>query len=219
MMKKCSTCKIEKDIINFTKDKRKKDGLKINCIECCKVLYNNYREKNYQKERERSKKYNREKRVINKEETKIYKKEYFQKNKEIITIKRREKYNMNKDIINKNRSSNITKRLNNTIGNLIRTYLKSNGFYKKSRTYKILGCSPLKLKIYLESRFENWMTWDNYGKYNSELCYGWDIDHIIPISSAKTEEEILKLNHYTNLQPLCSYTNRYVKINKLDFLK
>ena len=218
-MKKCSTCKIEKDISNFTKDKRKKDGLKINCIECCKVLYNNYREKNYQKERERSKKYNREKRVINKEETKIYKKEYFQKNKEIITIKRREKYNMNKDIINKNRRSNIPKRLNNTIGNLIRSYLKSNGFYKKSRTYKILGCSPLELKIYLESKFENWMTWNNYGKYNGELCYGWDIDHIIPISSVKTEEEILKLNHYTNLQPLCSYTNRYVKINKLDFLK
>lgn len=39
----------------------------------------------------------------------------------------------------------------------------------------------------------------------------WDIDHIIPTSSARTEDEVIKLNHYTNLQPLCSYYNRVVK--------
>jgi hypothetical protein len=39
-----------------------------------------------------------------------------------------------------------------------------------------------------------------------ELNKSWDIDHIIPISSAKTKEDIIRLNHYTNLQPLCSYT-------------
>ena len=58
------------------------------------------------------------------------------------------------------------------------------------------------------------MTWDNYGKYNGELNYGWDIDHKIPISSAKSEEEIILLNHYTNLQPLCSKINRHIKTNK-----
>ena len=49
-----------------------------------------------------------------------------------------------------------------------------------------------------------------------KLCksfYMWDIDHIIPVSSAKREEEIIKLNHYTNLQPLCSKINRYIKKN------
>jgi hypothetical protein len=59
------------------------------------------------------------------------------------------------------------------------------------------------------------MTWDNKGLYNKKLNYGWDIDHIIPLSLAKTEEEIIKLNHYTNLQPLCGYTNRYIKVNKI----
>ena len=55
------------------------------------------------------------------------------------------------------------------------------------------------------------MSWENYGKYNGEIDFGWDIDHIIPLSSAKTEEDIIKLNHYTNLQPLCSFINRTVK--------
>jgi hypothetical protein len=40
------------------------------------------------------------------------------------------------------------------------------------------------------------MSWDNYG------YYGWHIDHIIPLSSAKTKEEIYKLCHFKNLQPL-----------------
>ena len=59
------------------------------------------------------------------------------------------------------------------------------------------------------------MSWNNYGLYNGELNYGWDIDHIIPISSAKNEDELLKLNHYSNLQPLCSKVNRNLKINKI----
>jgi hypothetical protein len=77
-----------------------------------------------------------------------------------------------------------------------------------------LGCSLAEFKIYIESKFEEWMTWENYGKYNGEINYGWDIDHIIPISSAKTEDEFHKLCHYTNIQPLCSKTNRDIKKDK-----
>ena len=59
------------------------------------------------------------------------------------------------------------------------------------------------------------MTWDNYGLYNGAEKYGWDIDHIIPISNAVNEEEIVKLNHYTNMQPLCSKINRDIKRDKI----
>ena len=59
------------------------------------------------------------------------------------------------------------------------------------------------------------MNWDNHGKYNGEFCYGWDIDHIVPISSAKDKEDVIRLNHHTNLQPLCSKMNRDVKKNKI----
>jgi len=218
-MKICSTCKIEKELIEFTKDLRKKDGLKINCISCCKILYNEYKRKNKLKENERCKKYNREKRKIDKDLIREYKKNYFQNNKEEISKKRRDKYNLNKDRINESRRNNTTKRIGESVGNSIRLYLKKNGFYKKSRTYKIIGCAPIELKNYIESKFESWMSWENYGLYNGELNYGWDIDHIIPLSSAHSEDEIIKLNHYTNLQPLCSYTNRYIKSDNLDFIK
>ena len=43
------------------------------------------------------------------------------------------------------------------------------------------------------------MSWDNYGE--------WHIDHIIPLASATTEEGVLKLYHYSNLQPLWAKDN------------
>ena len=100
--------------------------------------------------------------------------------------------------------------------NLI-TSLGRFGFSKKSKTHEILGCSYEEFKLYLESKFESWMTWDNRGLYNGELNYGWDIDHIIPISSSKTENEIIRLSHFTNLQPLCSKINRDIKKDLFNF--
>ena len=70
----------------------------------------------------------------------------------------------------------------------------------------------------MKLKFQNWMNWSNYGNQNGiakEINYSWEIDHIIPIFSAKTAEEIYKLNHYTNLRPLCTYTNRYIKRAKI----
>jgi hypothetical protein len=67
---------------------------------------------------------------------------------------------------------------------------------KKNNTFDIVGCSPIFLKEHIEKKFTEGMSWSNRG------LFGWHIDHIIPLSSAKTEEEIYKLCHYTNLQPL-----------------
>jgi hypothetical protein len=54
------------------------------------------------------------------------------------------------------------------------------------------------------------MTWDNYGRG------GWHIDHIIPSSSAIDIESLIKLQHYTNLQPLWAIDNMK-KGSKLPF--
>jgi hypothetical protein len=80
--------------------------------------------------------------------------------------------------------------------------------YKKSKTFEIIGCTPEFLKEYIEKQFIKGMEWSNHS------VYGWHIDHIIPLSSANTEEEIYKLCHYTNLQPLWA-ENNLKKSNKI----
>ena len=64
-----------------------------------------------------------------------------------------------------------------------------------------LGCTIPELILYLESLFVEGMAWDNYGK--------WHIDHIIPFASCDltVDENIKKLCHYSNLQPLWAGDN------------
>lgn len=58
----------------------------------------------------------------------------------------------------------------------------------------------------------------NYGLYNGKFNFGWDLDHIIPLSSVNTESELIALCHFSNIQPLCSHVNRDIKKNKLNFI-
>jgi hypothetical protein len=102
---------------------------------------------------------------------------------------------------------------------LISKSIKRSGFKKNKKSEEILGCTFEEFKQYLESKFESWMSWSNHGNWNGypkEINTAWDVDHKIPVSTAKTEEDIIRLNHYTNLQPLCSYTNRHIKRDKIN---
>ena len=82
---------------------------------------------------------------------------------------------------------------------------------KSDSISNIIGCDWNTFQQHMESQFTEGMSWDNHG-YN-----GWHIDHIIPISSAKTEEEVYKLNHYTNLQPLWAEENMKKSDKIFDF--
>jgi hypothetical protein len=73
--------------------------------------------------------------------------------------------------------------------------------------------------MHIEKQFSDWMNWNNHGVYTGERRVHWQIDHIIPIASAKSIEDIIRLNHYTNLQPLDSYDNQVLKRDKLDWVK
>ena len=74
------------------------------------------------------------------------------------------------------------------------------GFTKKSETLRCLGCAWPDLKSHLEAKFQPGMTWENYGE--------WHIDHIIPLASAATADELHRLCHFSNLQPLWAQDNR-----------
>jgi hypothetical protein len=120
------------------------------------------------------------------------KKEYYIKNKEILN-KKIYKYKKERKKTDKLfKFSEDTRRL-------IRQAFKRRGFTKNTKTYQILGCSFEDFKIHLENQFVPGMNWGNRNK--------WHIDHIVPVSLGKTEEEIIKLNHYTNLRPLWAEEN------------
>ena len=106
----------------------------------------------------------------------------------------------NTDKINyKKRKADSVKYLKTLLRIRICMFLKSKGIKKNSNSEKLLGCSFRKVRAHIEEQFREGMNWDNHGK--------WHIDHIIPLASARTEDEICKLFKYTNLQPLWAAEN------------
>lgn len=162
-------------------------------------------------DREKLNSYQREYRKINFDKLKEGKKEndkqYYSQNK--TKIKKRVYV-----YIKEKRKTDILFKLKYRVSKNIRYALKNKGFEKNNRTLDVLGCSCFEFKLHLEQHFEPWMSWGNYGLYNGDFNYGWDIDHVIPQSKGVTEDEIYKLNHFTNLKPLCSKINRDIKKNK-----
>mgnify|MGYP001178979892 FL=1 len=90
-------------------------------------------------------------------------------------------------------SMNVRLRLND--------YLRRSNIKKKNKTFDMVGCTPKELKIYLENKFLPGMSWKNHSPK------GWHIDHIIPLSRAKSYEDIVRLMHYKNLQPMWAKEN------------
>lgn len=180
-LKICSVCKVEKPYSEFHKQNTAKDGHYFCCKECRKT----YSQRDYQKRKEHIKK-------------KVLK--YYSENKNNLKIKRR-KYQ--KDRIKTDPEFRITRNLRNRL-----YYVLENKMWKKNCSFdKYIGLDNYNdLVLYLESKFQEGMSWDNYGE--------WEIDHIIPLSSAKSKEELYKLSHYTNLQPLWKKENR-IKRDKI----
>ena len=184
----CSKCKEIKDVSNFNKSNRNKSGLRAECKKC----QNNYYKHNTEKIKNRRK----ERYIENADKELVRNKKYYNKNKsEIIknlTIKRK---------------TNPIFRLKNNMRSRLIQFLKSNNLHKDNQTFDIVGCSPEFLKEYLEKQFTEGMSWDLVGNHIH-------IDHIIPLSSSNNKDEIYKLCHYTNLQPLWSKDN-LKKSNKI----
>jgi|688.fasta_scaffold201720_5 hypothetical protein len=216
--KVCSKCGEEKPKDEFRKNKNTKNGLRTECKVCSTIMNKNY----YQNNKEKIKKTNKNWLDNNQAKMKICSYNWSKINymKKRISTKKWSDNNKPKVRFNHNKYTKERMlidpvfKLKCYLRTSINHVLRKNGYSKKTRTHNILGCSYEEFKTHLESKFESWMTWDNYGLYNGELNYGWDIDHIIPLSSGKTEDDLINLNHYTNLQPLCSKINRDIKKNK-----
>ena len=199
----CSKCGTNKLICDFTKNSQSKSGYYPSCKECRKKsrLKNSsieklsnklWREKNkehLQKYRIYWRRYNPEYFLEWTNKNSDYHKNYYNENRE----EKLEylKYRLKNDPIVK---------LTSNIRNRTTQYLKSKNHKIKSKIFEIVGCSPEYLKEHIEKQFTEGMSWELLGQYIH-------IDHKIPLSSAKTEEEIYNLCHYTNLQPLWAKDN------------
>ncbi len=185
----CKICNVEKSIENYNFYNKEK-GYRIYHCRDCKIEY--------------LRKYSKE----NSEQRKIRGKEYRDKNKEIVKERKKNYYLNNKEKIreykrkweSKRRNDGTLFKLKQLVRHRIYIFMKANNINKNNKTFVIVGCTPEFLKEYLEQKFTEGMSWDLMG----EKIH---IDHIIPLSSAKTEEEIYKLCHYTNLQPLWAEEN------------
>ena len=235
--KTCNKCGIEKNVNEF---ELRSDTHKYRntCEECRKKYLHEW----YQNNINHIKEYNR----INKEHIKEKSKERYQRNKEHLKEYSREfrrnhreliqKYNLlnNENIKKRKKEYHKTHRqyeneyskqrhairkmtdkkyiLRIRVRNLIKHSFERQGYSKKSKTYSIIGTDYETFYNHLLQTFMN-----NYG-------YEWDgveevhIDHIIPLATAETEEDVIKLCHYTNLQLLKGKDN-LEKGSKLDWTR
>ena len=145
----------------------------------------NYYQKNILSERSRDSaryKKNRDRKIS-------YQREYAEKNRDKLLLSKRE-YHKRK----------MMECSLYVISKRIRSLVFSSIKQKKSlKTERILGCTLNEFRHHIERQFNNGMSWDAMGKIH--------IDHIVPISSAKSEEDVIALNHHTNLMPVWASDN------------
>lgn len=187
--KKCSECKIIKNINEFYINRSCKDGYQYRCKGCANIYDKKYREKNKKEINKYKKKY--------REENKDYFKEWRKENSDKI---KEHKKNYNDQRRNR-RSNDPLYKLSDNMRTTICNSLKKGGYTKNSKSADILGCSYPELLDHLNDNKYGFVYGDN----------NLDIDHIVPLSRATTKEEIIKLNHYTNLQLLPADYNRHIK--------
>jgi len=181
----CNKCGLEKSLNEFYNYKKSKDGKRV----VCKLCFNNESKKYNEKNKEKIVRIKQKYVDNNKEKVKQSKKEWFDKNPNY----------RNEWTINKYKNDFLF-RLINIMRARTRLFFKSKNMKKNNNTFEIIGCSPEYLKEYIEKKFTEGMNWDLFGSHIH-------IDHIVPLSSANNEEEMYKLCHYTNLQPLWAKDN------------
>ena len=146
-----------------------------------------YRQKNYKAIRDKQRTYE----AKNANVIRAYKREWTKANRARITKSSRDRTRIRmKDPVFRLKR-NLRTRLHHALA----------GLHKKDRTMNLVGCSIENLKKYIESKFQQGMSWENYGK--------WHVDHIRPCASFDLSDphQQEKCFHYSNLQPLWAEDN------------
>ncbi|KKQ98367.1 MAG: hypothetical protein UT24_C0038G0014 [Candidatus Woesebacteria bacterium GW2011_GWB1_39_12] len=225
--KRCSKCKEVKEVDCFIKNTNNYDGFNHYCKECAAEEQKEIRKRR----KEINILYTKEdfnKICSNCRETKnsnLFSKNihnvdgYCHSCKECVSKKRRTPEEKAKNALytRERRSGDVTLNLKSKISCSINKALKKLNLSKDSPTWSKLPYTPLQLKEHLESLWDSWMNWDNYGKYDLNIRT-WHIDHIIPQSKllydSMEHPNFKKCWSLSNLQPLDAKEN-IKKSNKL----
>lgn len=162
--------------------------------------HRNYSKKWNAENREKVRAYARKTSRKYKEEYSIKQKEYREKNKDKVAAYTR-RYRKESGYFERRYKEDAQYRLAYLLRRRLRNALKGNA--KKGSAVTLLGCSIDELKFYLEGRFQDGMTWENWG------THGWHLDHVVPLAffDLTNEEHLQQVCHYTNLQPLWAKEN------------
>lgn len=248
MRKICTSCKQEIDTILFGTYVQKKNGrtyINSRCKECAKSISNSDYYHNHEQRKEQGRAYYRIKNLSIVPNAEFFNNKYLRENKtrvcntcsqeknidsfekgfnrgKIYHRKKckecdRERNNLKAQRRKKLKlASDPTYKLYHLISNKIRAALNGNKAGKSFKKY--LTYTLDELKQHIESQFEPWMTWDNWGVYdckswndNDISTWTWQIDHIIPHSKFKyvsmNDENFKKCWKLNNLRPLSSKHN------------
>ena len=168
---------------------------------------------NYDEIRARQKKYNEK----NKDKINSKNREYYYNNIEKFREKGKKYREEHKDYLRdylreyeRKRRQDSLEKFKDNVRSLIYNSLRRKNYSKSQKTEEILGCNLDYFRNYIEAKFIDGMCWENLNEIH--------IDHIVPLATATSEEEVIKLCHYTNLQPLWS-TDNLSKGAKVDWKK
>lgn len=205
--KSCSRCKQWKVLMSFNKMTKSWDGLRTECKDCL-----------------------HEYRMARKEHMTEYNKEYWIKTKDIQLKKHKIWKEANKNHINEYRKNyakvwrlkqlktNPKYRIIKNLRCRLYSAIKFGYGLKTESTLHLLSCTLDFFQEYISAKFEDGMSWNNYGK--------WHLDHIIPCNSwdLSKPEEVKMCFHYLNLQPMwgplnSSKSDKFKLEDKIEYIK
>jgi len=183
-MKTCYSCQESKPLTDYYKDRSRHDGVSSRCIVCDKIK----RKASYQKNGEKERRNNANWKKKNPDRHSKINCEW---------VKRNPKYRA--DQHQRRIQSDDLYRFKRAIRRSTHRCFSYVTEEKRRQCEQYLGTNWENAKNYIESQFQDGMSWDNYGE--------WHIDHVIPLANARTESDVIRLSHYKNLQPLWAKDN------------
>ncbi len=220
MLKFCPTCNENKNLLDFNKNKTRKDGHQRECRECC----HNHHNKHYHNKKSPKLKENLKEGYkictcckqelllcnFNKQKNGRFgvsgecKKCLFNRNKIWREVKGKEyERNWTKSQRQNNPQWKIKTLLRGRYLDALKRHTSGGKVNKTHSAIELLGCDIEFYKQYLEQQFLPDMNWKNHGKI-------WEIDHIKPCASFDLTDSTQQKEcfHYLNTQPLYSSDNR-----------